>query len=165
MNIDILKKDIEAWVNDWVSQFNTKLNQIPCPFAKQAMLADKIEYAWCESADHLRITLYALMEEGLPKEVVVIGLDPGTITARSLADVVDLANQKWLMPSGLVALEDHPDDPEIIAGERMNQGTWALVLIQASEKLETASRMLAKQGYYDSWSQENIDDVVSWRKR
>ena len=67
------------------------------------------------------------------------------------------------MPSGLVALEDHPHDPEIIAGEPMNQGTWAILLVQATAKLNAASKMLAKQGYYDLWTQEQLDDVVNWR--
>jgi hypothetical protein len=67
------------------------------------------------------------------------------------------------MPKGLVALEDHPDDIEVVNGATMNQGTWALVLIQESSKLKAASDMLKKQGYYDNWTQEQLDDVVNWR--
>jgi len=105
-----------------------------------------------------------IMEEGkLTNDVVAIGMDPDKISAVELASITKHANDKWLMRCGFVALEDHPHDPEVIAGERMNQGTWALVLIQEIEKLNAASRILTKQGYYDRWTQDQLDDVVTWR--
>jgi len=163
MNSERFKEDIKAWVFDWVSQHNEKLGHIPCPFAKQAVLQDKIEYVWCDTLANFNITLIGLVEQGLPKDVVAIGMDPDEISPQDLSLTVKHANDRWLMPIGLVALEDHPYDPEVIVGEKMNQGTWALVLVQETEKLNAASRILAKQGYYDRWTQEQLDDVVTWR--
>ena len=164
MSFEQFKQDIKTWVLDWVSQHNESLGHIPCPFAKQAILQDKIEYLWCDSSADLNITLVGIVEQGLPNEVVAIGMDPNNISPQDLSMITKHANDRWLMPMGLVALEDHPYDPEIIAGERMNQGTWAILLIQATEKLNAASKILAKQGYYDRWSQGQIDDVVTWRQ-
>ena len=47
----------------------------------------------------------------------------------------------------------------------MNNGKYAIVFIQKSDKLDEASKFLkTKTKYYDVWSQENLDDVVTWRK-
>ena len=45
----------------------------------------------------------------------------------------------------------------------MNNGEWAIVLVQSKEKLDKASAILERQGYYNNWSKENLDDVVNWR--
>ena len=163
MSVELFKKDMESWINDWVSVHNEQLGTIPCPFAKQAMLRDKIAWLVTNSSEQLEIILHALTEEGIPSEVLAIGIDPRKITPEELSLITKKTNYAWLIPSGLVALEDHPDDVEIVGGATMNQGTWALVLIQESSKLKAASNMLKKQGYYDRWTQEQLDDVVNWR--
>lgn len=163
MSFDRFKEDIQSWVFDWVSQHNDALGHVPCPFAKQAILQDKIEYVWCDTTFDLNITLVGVHEQGLTKDVLAVGMDPGDITPDDLSMLVKHANERWFMPMGYVALEDHPRDPEIIAGATMNQGTWAIVLIQETAKLNSASQILAKQGYYERWTQAQIDDVVTWR--
>jgi hypothetical protein len=64
-----------------------------------------------------------------------------------------------------VLLDDHPDNEENINGVVMNNGKYAIVFIQKSDKLDEASNFLAtRTKYYKVWSQENLDDVVTWRK-
>ena len=67
------------------------------------------------------------------------------------------------MPHDIVALEDHPNDPEIINGVKMNFGKCILVLVQRLSVINRKSLALKDQGYYDNWSEENLDDVVNWR--
>jgi hypothetical protein len=67
------------------------------------------------------------------------------------------------MQKDFVALEDHPDDPEILNGVQMNFGKAPIVLFQRLSKINSAADNLRKRGYYDNWPQENYDDVVSWR--
>jgi hypothetical protein len=161
--IDKLKEDINTWVLDWVSVHNDKLGTVPCPFARQALLNNKIDYATVQDIVSLGslIKLYAI--SGLSSEVLIIGMDRAAISAENLTSFTEYVNNSVLMPVGLVALEDHPDDEESINGVKMNQGTWALLLIQSIDKINQASEILKKQGYYDNWSQEEYDDVVSWR--
>jgi len=45
----------------------------------------------------------------------------------------------------------------------MNFGGAILHIIQQLSKLNQASDRLKSRGYYDHWSQEEIDEVVSWR--
>ena len=163
MSVELFKKDMESWINDWVSVHNEQLGTIPCPFAKQAMLRDKIAWQLADNVVQLMSIMCELTSNGMPNEVLAIGIDPRKILPETLSLITKKANDVWLMPKGLVALEDHPDDIEVVNGATMNQGTWALVLIQESSKLKAASNMLKKQGYYDRWTQEQLDDVVNWR--
>jgi hypothetical protein len=161
--IDQLKDDISKWILDWVSVHNEQLGHVPCPFAKQALLNNKITYATVQDTTSLEslIKLYAM--NGLHSDVVIIGMSKEFISAENLPLLTKYVNKHILMPANLVALEDHPDDAEVINGVKMNQGTWALLLIQSIDKINQASEILKKQGYYDNWSQESYDDVVSWR--
>lgn len=166
-----LVQDLETWIYNWVSVYNNKLQAIPCPFAKQAYIDNKIHIHQVEPIGGYSVAelFYYNLDQATQswptnKEVIVLGCDPTIITAAELADTIEDCNHRLLGPRGYIALEDHPDDLEIVAGERMNQGTWALVLLQSKEKLNKASDMLERQGYYKTWSKENLEDVVNWRK-
>lgn len=161
--IEKLKADIATWITDWVSVHNEQLGAVPCPFAKQALITNKIDYATAQDLDGVKGLLQLFAMGGIKNDVLIIGLDKTKISAQNLSLLVKDANNTVLMPAGFVALEDHPDDEEYINGVKMNQGTWALVLVQAIDKINQASLILKKQGYYDNWTQEEYDDVVSWR--
>jgi hypothetical protein len=62
-----------------------------------------------------------------------------------------------------VCLEDHPDDEEYIDGVQMNHGGLILVVIQRLSKINKHTKMLQEGKYYDRWSKDNLDDVVTWR--
>lgn len=166
-----LQQDLETWIYEWVSVYNEKLQAVPCPFAKQAYVDNKILIHELKRVDTLTMADYLASElENYTyhwpkdKEVVVLGCRPDLVDSGELSDIVRRCNKSFLKGRGYIALEDHPDALEIIAGETMNQGSWALVLVQAKDKLDKASIILERQGYYQTWSQENLDDVVNWRK-
>jgi hypothetical protein len=62
-----------------------------------------------------------------------------------------------------VVLEDHPDSEEFINGAKMNFGECGLMILQQLSKLNTAADQLKQKGYYATWSDENLDQVVNWR--
>ncbi len=161
--IEKLKADVATWILDWVSVHNEQLGVVPCPFAKQALITNKIDFTIAGNTEVLYSLLDMVAKVGLKNEVLIIGMNKSTITPIDLSYLIKDVNLSLLIPAGYVALEDHPDDNEIINGVKMNQGAWVLVLLQGTEKLNQASLLLKKQGYYDNWSQESYDDVVSWR--
>lgn len=163
MSVEQLKEDISMWITDWVSVHNEQLGHVPCPFAKQALFNNKIDYATAQDLDGVKRLLQLFAIGGIKNDVLIIGIDKNNILAHDLSSLVKYVNNTILMPAGFVALEDHPDDEEFINSVKMNQGTWALVLVQATDKINQASLILKKQGYYDNWSQQEYDDVVSWR--
>jgi hypothetical protein len=163
------EENIQEWISDWVSQHNPTLGAVPCPFAKQAMLNDTIVYREFSNSDltSLRHQLYELANGDWDdtKEVLVLYASTGTLSVDELqVDVLRFNNTCKQSNKDLVALEDHPNDPEVINGVTMNFGKGILVLIQRLSKLNKASAILSKQGYYNNWTQENLDDVVNWRK-
>jgi hypothetical protein len=163
MESNKLKKDISNWILNWVSVYNEELGTVPCPFAKQALLHNKIDFATASDLDGVKNLCQLYVMGGIKGEVFIIGIDKNSILPNTLSSFIKEINANTLMPAGYVALEDHPDDEEIINGVKMNQGTWALVLLQATDKINQASAILKKQGYYDNWTQEAYNDVVSWR--
>lgn len=156
--------DIKQWVEEFVSVHNDELGTVPCPYAKSAMLKNTIAYK--EFNDDLRYQLYELVNDGWDdtKEVLVLYANTDALSVDELqANVLQFNNTCKHLDKDLVALEDHPNDPEVINGATMNFGKGILVLVQRLSKLNKASDILKKQGYYDNWSQENVDAVVTWR--
>ena len=165
-----LAKDIETWIVEWVSQYNKNLDAVPCPFARQAFVDNKILIHQLDPIEGYSTAelIYNNLDRATQnwpagKEVVALGCKPELINSDELEQTVNECNQTFLKDRGYIALEDHPANLEIIAGEAMNQGSWALVLVQLKSKLDKASAILEKQGYYKNWSQENLNDVVHWR--
>ena len=155
----IFKEDMESWIVNWVGVYNEKMKTIPCPFAKQALIKDEIEWYF---ADNTAGLVRLLTEFELKKEVAVIGFSKKSISPSVVAELAEDVNIE-MMKRDLVALEDHPDSTEMVLGESMNQGTWGFIAVQSLSKLNRASEMLDKAGYYKDWPKEYYDDTVSWR--
>lgn len=156
-----MESDISDWIINRLSvaipQFN---NMAPCPYAKQALLADKVEIKEVSSLSDLENELHVIAESGLSKDVLVLGCDPRLINPTELSAIVENANDLYLGNSGLIGLEDHPYAIEEVNGFETNQGTWALVLIQLKSKIEHARKILHAKGYYKNWSAEYYKEVV-----
>lgn len=154
-------EEIKQWVEDFVSVKHETLNVIPCPFAKQALMNNTIKYV---PTERIGETLASMVDNWSDKyEVVVLYTDTELYTPQEVSDIVERFN-KLAMSRDIVALEDHPNDPEILNGVEMNFGKAILVLVQRLSKLNKASDILKKSGYYDTWPEENYNDVVAWRK-
>lgn len=166
MSQEKLRKDIENWIINFVSKHNKNLNSVPCPYAKQAWSENKVYVEKLCSFNELLEKCKAENLENLlsNKEVIVFGFDPNDIdlTNQELINLLDWFN-KLLMQQDIVILEDDFRNPEEISGVNMNQGTWVLLLIQNLSKLNKASKMLEKQGYYKNWDDKNLEDIVKWR--
>lgn len=151
-----MRSYIEEWIEKFVSVHNDALNSIPCPFAKAAL----IKYHETEDVGQsLSNTLNNWSDDA---HVVVIYTATTNYTPEELQTIVKDFN-KVSMREDLVALEDHPDDEEIINGVKMNFGKCILILVQRLSVINRKSEWLKEQGYYDNWSEENLDDVVNWR--
>jgi hypothetical protein len=67
------------------------------------------------------------------------------------------------MPRDLVFLDDHVAVPEQQLGLSFNNGRYNLLMMQRLSKLDMASRKLKMLGYYQNWTKDYLDQVVSWR--
>ena len=164
MPIDLqeAKNDIIHWARTWLSQPRAELGgNSPCPFAAAAMDRGAVDVRLgTMDARFDLMRLADAWDDGYEAVVLVYASD---VPIMPFQDAVDYANEHALRPQGLIALEDHPGSPEIIAGLRFNHGTYALIIVQRADKLRRASDMLRARGYYDNWDQSSIEDVVGWR--
>lgn len=146
------------WMQEFVEVPNPSLgNWSPCPYARQARMSNNIliKQGTTPYADCVSLTDYVWS-----KEVVVFWYeqyDPNMFIAE-----VNQANQE-LMPNNIVVLEDHPDTEEIVSKIKMNFGFCPIIVAQQLDKLNAAADQLRSKGYYNSWSKQDLDNIVNWR--
>jgi hypothetical protein len=74
------------------------------------------------------------------------------------------ANETYLLKQDLLALEDHPEDPEWVNGVCMNQGKYALAMCQNLSDLNIKARQLASKGFYDTWPEDYLQALFQHRE-
>jgi hypothetical protein len=163
LNLDIIQADIEKWIVDFVEVPHPALGGwAPCPYARKARLDRDFEVRLGLAPLH---DLIKISKEGLGgKSVIIIAYNPKTHTYKDFSVALDIANREFLLPNNLLALEDHPADPEIVNGVSMNQGTYALALVQSLSDLNQKAELMAGKGFYDTWPEEYLTAVFQHRK-
>lgn len=146
------------WMEDFVERPHPGLgNWPPCPYARQARMSNNIliKPGTIPVADGISLTEY-----DWAKEVVVFwyqAIDPDEFVQQVNQANIALKN------FDIVGLEDHPDTEEIVSTVKMNFGLCPIVVYQKLSKLNQAADQLREKGYYDTWSQSDLDNIVNWR--
>jgi hypothetical protein len=160
MDFDRAQQDIMTWLTQFVEQPHPALGSWPpCPFARKARMDNKFamragtEPYW----DLMHVDLGNL-------DVLALVYDPKDFGAAEFEELVARANQGFLLARDLIALPDHPDSHEIVNGVTMNQGTWALVFVQALAKLNAHAKTLADRGYYRGWPEHYLSVLFEGRQ-
>ena len=160
MNFEQAKHDIEQWIVDFVEKPNPLLNNWPpCPYARQARLNQQVDIrSGCfNPVDDIK---QADLGEF---EVVAYVYDRTRWSADEFNELVETVNISYLAQRGLIALADHPDDVETVAGVEMNQGTYAIVFVQDLDKLNHFARILGKRDFYKDWPEEYLTVLFAGR--
>lgn len=159
---------IHNWIQNFLSIPHATFNNLPpCPFAKQALLDNKVHCVQIKPYEHISMHDYFIAElENFTyhwpkgKEVIVLGCEPHFISAVELSLATETANNKFLYSRGYVALEDHPDEKEQVQDVVLNNGLYAIIFLQQKQKLNTARSSLQKQNYYKNWDTEYYNEVT-----
>ncbi len=159
---------ISNWIQTFLSTPSKTLNNLPpCPFAKKALMSNKVIIHQLNLVSNISMKDYFKTEiknyvYDWPdeKEVIVLGCEPDLISVEDLEACVDETTEDFLEQYGYVALEDHPNKEERVKDLVFNQGEYALILIQESKKLKNARQILDKQNYYINWDKDYYNDVV-----
>jgi hypothetical protein len=163
LKLEIVKQDIESWIVNFVEVKNPALGGWPpCPYARKARL-DKdydVRIGLAPLHDLIQISKHGLGD----KSVVVIAYDLARYTHKEFSRDLGMANQHFLLPNDLLVLEDHPGDPEMVNGVSMNQGTYALALVQSLSDLNTKAKIMAAKGFYDAWPEEYLTALFQHRE-
>jgi hypothetical protein len=163
LNLAQVEKDIHHWIENFVEVAHPALGGwAPCPYARKARLDRDFEVRLGLAPIH---DMVKISRNGLGgKSVIIVVYEAQDYTHKEFSRALDTANREFLLPNDLLALEDHPSDAEIVNGVCMNQGTYALALVQGLTDLNQKAQLMANKGFYDSWPEEYLQALFQHRK-
>lgn len=163
LDLATVQSDIEKWIVNFVEVKNPALgNWPPCPYARKARLERDFEVRIGRDPywDLVDIAIHGLGG----KSVVVIAYDPAEFNYNDFSYKLKLANETWLLRNDILALEDHPDDLELVNSVIMNQGRYALALVQSLSDLNAKAKIMAAKGFYDAWPKDYLQALFQHRE-
>jgi hypothetical protein len=163
MDINQVRKDIESWIVNFVEVPHPALGGWPpCPYARQARLNNEYEV---RIGTNPLLDLAHLAQTGLgDKKVIVIVYDPVQWSYQQFHKDLEYANTELLLPLDIIVLEDHPAAIEDVNGVIMNQGKYALALVQSLSDLDSKAKLMANKSFYDSWPEEYLQELFQHRQ-
>jgi hypothetical protein len=163
MEIEQVKQDIEFWIENFVEVPHPALGGFPpCPFARAARLKKNYEiYLGTDPYYDLKNRSRYGMDK---KEVIIYVYDAVEWPHRLFADSINSANHDCLLRNDLLALEDHPTDVENVNGVIMNQGKYALALVQCLSDLNVKAKFMAAKGFYHDWPEQYLQGLFHHRQ-
>ena len=163
MDIQKVKQDIEDWIVNFVEVPHPALGGFPpCPYARSARLKNSYD-VFIGSDPYYDLKNRARHGMG-NLEVAVYAYDPQEWPHDLFSASLDHANQDFLLAADILALEDHPADIEIVNGVCMNQGTYALALVQSLSDLNRKAKLISAKGFYDTWPEDYLTSLFQHRE-
>jgi hypothetical protein len=162
LNLETVTYDIERWMATFVEVPHPALGGwAPCPYARRARLDRDFEV---RLGVNPYFDLKVVAQTGIAKSVVIFAYESTAYTAKQFHVHIDSANQEFLLGQDLLALEDHPDLPEVVNGVSMNQGAYALALVQNLIDLNQKAQLIAHKGFYDTWPEDYLQELFQHRQ-
>ena len=162
LNLETVTHDIERWMATFVEVPHPALGGwAPCPYARRARLDRDFEVRIGRNPFE---DLIAVSYSMLPKSVIIFVYDSLAHPYEQFHREVEYANVNHLVPKDLLALEDHPAAPEIVNGVTMNQGTYALALVQRLDDLDQKAQVIACKGFYADWPESYLKELFQHRQ-
>ena len=162
LDITQVQLDIEQWIENFVEVPHPALGGwAPCPYARKARLDRDFEV---RVGVNPYFDLKVVSQTGITKSVVIFVYESTAYTAKQFHVMIESANREFLLSKDLLALEDHPDLAEIVNGILMNQGTYALALVQNLTDLNEKAKLMARKGFYDTWPEAYLQELFQHRQ-
>ena len=155
-------KGIQEWIH-YILEPRSELSGMPiCPYAKLATRskAYSIDNATLESiSEQVRCA-------DMNKNLVSIFVFEQYLnhTEEELLQITKELNTKY-NPQDLVILDNDPRAPLVVNGVTTTYSECYLWLVQSLSDLNNKSKELKKTTYYDHWTQQQLDEVVTWRTK
>jgi hypothetical protein len=162
LDLDTVRYHIERWIETFVEVPHPALGGwAPCPYARRARL--DLDFEVRLGIDPY-FDLKGVAQTGITKSVVIFAYESTAYTAEQFHTQLELANTEFLVDKDLLVLEDHPDAPEIVNGVSMNQGTYALAMVQNLTDLDQKAQLMARKGFYDTWPSDYLQELFQHRQ-
>lgn len=162
LDLQQVSVDIEHWIETFVEVPHPALGGwAPCPYARKARLDRDFEI---RIGVNPYFDLRVVSQTGITCSVVIFVYESTSYSYEQFHAMLESANKEFLLARDLLALEDHPAAPEIVNGVSMNQGTYALALVQSLSDLDKRARAIARQGFYDTWPEDYLTELFQHRQ-
>lgn len=162
LDLERVTYDIERWIANFVEVPHPALGGwAPCPYARKARLDRDFEV---RLGINPYFDLKVVAQTGIAQSVVIFVYESTTYSYEQFHAHIESANTEFLLGQDLLALEDHPAAPEIVNGVAMNQGTYALALVQNLTDLNNKARAMARKGFYDDWPEDYLQELFQHRQ-
>ena len=162
LNIETVFRDIESWIENFVEVPHPALGGwAPCPYARKARLDRDFEI---RMGVNPYFDLKVVSQTGINKSVIIFVYESTAYSYEQFHAMLESANTEFLLGKDLLVLEDHPDSPEVVNGVSMNQGTYALTLVQSLSELNQRAKAIAQKGFYDTWPENYLQDLFKHRQ-
>jgi hypothetical protein len=163
MELEQVTADIEQWITGFLEVPHPALGGFPpCPYARAARIKRSFEI-YLGSDPYFDLKNRARWGMG-NLEVIIYVYDPQEWSHDLFSSSIESANREHLVRRDMLALEDHPTDVEMVNGVCMNQGTYALALVQSLSDLDTKARLMASRGFYHDWPEEYLTGLFQHRQ-
>jgi hypothetical protein len=163
LNIDQVKHNIEQWIVNFVEVPHPALGGFPpCPYARSARLKNSYE-VFIGTDPYYDLKNRARYGMG-NREVFVYAYDPTEWPRELFASSLDQANREFLLDADMLVLEDHPADVEMVNGVCMNQGKYALSLVQSLSDLDRRAQQMSDKGFYHAWPEDYLTGLFEHRR-
>ena len=119
MNKNQTIEDVKQWISEFVTKPNPLLNNLPpCPYAKQAMVEDKVQLVVPTEGTVSYAIKEAILNFNHDMDLVMLVFDPKVMDPETFEACVWRWNQT--VDPQFVLLDDHPDNDENVNGVTMN---------------------------------------------
>ena len=162
LDLERVTYDVERWIANFVEVPHPALGGwAPCPYARKARLDRDFEV---RLGINPYFDLRFVAQHGIAKSVVIFVYESTAYSYEQFHAQIQSANTEFLVDKDLLALEDHPAAPEMVNGVSMNQGTYALALVQNLTDLNQKAQLMAGKGFYDTWPKEYLTELFEHRQ-
>ena len=163
MDLETVTHDIEQWIVNFVEVPHPALGGwAPCPYARAARMKKSYDV---RVGVHPYFDLKNQARWGMGnREVIIYVYDPVAWPYEIFSGSLKNANHEHLLKADIIALEDHPADVEIVNSVCMNQGQYALALVQSLSDLNNKAKLMAEKGFYHNWPEEYLQGLFEHRE-
>ena len=148
-----MRELIEEWVHNDLSVVDPDIGYAPCPFAKKALIDDRLRVVECVSRQDLWETVSVQCKNFSKKHSVIICLEEEPSQTYEEVEAACIAMNEWFALNKL--------DLWLLSF----QTDFTMVFIQRLSELDDASKILEKTGYYKNYSKEDYLNLILTRRR
>ena len=155
-----MRDSLVEWILS-ITKSQQELSGLPiCPYARQAYISNAYDI---QQTDYHKVETDIANCDLVKYQVVILYYqDYEQHTADHLVSKTKELN-KLYNSQDIVILDNDPRQPLILEGVQTTYDKCYLWIVQPLADLNIKTEQLRKTKYYSHWTQEQLDEVVTWR--